>query len=92
MLASKRSFDGLRFRLNFADTGGAHGATRMWFSEELALICHKGTRSKGRLTRKGDFGHESSHVSDRQYTFGCIIDKKRGTLCPHIRGIRAPHL
>ncbi len=90
MRSSKRSFDGLRYCLNFAYTGGALGATRMLFSREL--VCDMSQEATIRRTRKGDFLQDSSHVSGRQYTFGCIIDKKRGTLCPHIRDLRVPDL
>jgi hypothetical protein len=90
MLASKRSFDGLRFCLNFANTCGAHGATRMWFSEELE--CGMSKDDNDRRTRKGDFGQELGHVDGQRYTFGCIIDKKQGTPCPHIRDPHVPYL
>jgi len=38
MLPSKRSFDGLRFCLDFTYTRRAHRATRMWFSTSLSAI------------------------------------------------------
>ena len=89
MLASKRSFYGLRFCLDFTYTSGAHGATRMRFSEELVSSTSK--ESSNRRTRKGGFGQELSRVCGHRYTFDCIIDKKQDTLCPHIRGLRVPY-
>ena len=43
MFASKRSFYGLRFCLDFTYTSGAHGAARMRFSEEFVSSTSKET-------------------------------------------------
>jgi hypothetical protein len=41
MPASKRSFDCLGFCLNFANTRGARGTTRMLFSAKMILVRHQ---------------------------------------------------
>jgi hypothetical protein len=90
MPASECSFDGLRFCLNFAYTRGALGATGMLFSGEF--FCGMSQEATTDAPAKVILAQDSTHESGRRYTFGCIIDKKQGTLYPRIRDQRVPYL